>query len=63
LRGERIGTYGVDIDDANQLDTRVVLVTESMRTGDRATSDDPDAKPFLISGINHWANPVIVALC
>ena len=62
-RGELQRHVRVDVDDAHQLDARVVLVAEGMRTGDRATSDDPDAERFLVSRPVHLANPIIVALC
>ena len=47
--GVLIGSGGDDVEDANQLDAGVVLVAQGMRTGDRATSDDPDAELFLAS--------------
>ena len=60
---EASGTYGVDVDYADQLDVCVVLVAEGMRASDRATSDDPDTERFFVSRSVHLANPSIVALC
>src|SRR5687768_12092770 len=41
-RGKGSRTYGVDIYYADQLNVCVVLIAEGMRSGDGATSDDPD---------------------
>ena len=62
-RGKCSGAYEVDIDYANQLNVCVALVAEGMRTSDRATSDDSDAEPFLVSRPVQLANSIIVALC
>jgi hypothetical protein len=51
--GKLTGTYEVDVDDANQLDARIVLVAEGMCASDRATSDNADAEGFFVSRSVH----------